>query len=109
VAVEPSEAAVMSGEEFGYHKIQGIGPGFIPTLVDLNAIDEVVKVTSDDAMDMSRRLIREEGLMVGISSGANVIAAMKIGKKLGHGKTVVTILADRAERYISMDLLDSGE
>jgi cysteine synthase A len=109
VAVEPSEAAVMSGGEFGYHKIQGIGPGFIPEIIDLDSIDEVITVDSDEAMDMARRLIREEGLMVGISSGANVIASLQIAGKLGHGKTVATVLADRAERYISMDLLDSGE
>jgi cysteine synthase A len=109
VAVEPAEAAVMSGEKNGYHKIQGIGPGFVPSLIDLDSIDEVVKVASDDAIDMARRLIREEGLMVGISSGANIIAALKIAEKLKGSKTVVTILADRAERYISMGLLGSGD
>lgn len=109
VAVEPYEAAVMSGGSSGYHQIQGIGPGFIPDLIDLDAIDEVFKVTSDDAIDMTRRLIREEGLMVGISSGANVIAALEVAKKLKNAKTVVTILADRAERYISMDLFGSDD
>jgi cysteine synthase A len=109
IAVEPAEAAVMSGGEFGHHKIQGIGPGFIPEIIDLDSIDEVITVDSDEAMDMARRLIREEGLMVGISSGANIIASQNIAGKLGQGKTVVTVLADRAERYISMDLLDTGD
>ncbi len=104
VAVEPAESAVMSGGESGSHTIQGIGPGFIPSLVNMDLVDEVIKVRSNDALDMTRRLIREEGLMVGISSGANVFAALQLAQKLGKGKTIVTILPDRGERYLSMNL-----
>jgi cysteine synthase A len=105
IAVEPAESAVMSGGEASNHIIQGIGPGFIPSLVKMDIIDEVIKVKCRDAVDMTRRLLKEEGLMVGISSGANVIAALEIAKKAGKGKTVVTILPDRGERYLSMNLL----
>jgi cysteine synthase A len=104
VAVEPAESAVMSGGRPASHIIQGIGPGFIPSLVNMALIDEVIKVKSTDAVDMTRRLIKEEGLMVGISSGANVFAALEIARKLEKGKTIVTILPDRGERYLSMDL-----
>ena len=95
----------MSGGEASNHIIQGIGPGFIPDLINMDFIDEVIKVKSDDAIEMTKRLIQEEGLMVGISSGANVIAALEIARKSGGGKTIVTILPDRGERYLSMNLL----
>jgi len=104
VAVEPAESAVMSGGKSGSHIIQGIGPGFIPSLMNMDLVDEVIRVKSSDASDMTRRLIREEGLMVGISSGANVFAALEVAQKLGKGKTIVTILPDRGERYLSMNL-----
>jgi cysteine synthase A len=104
VAVEPAESAVMSGGNPSSHLIQGIGPGFIPSLVNMALIDEVIKVKSNDAVDMTRRLIKEEGLMVGISSGANVLAALEIAQRSGRDKTIVTILPDRGERYLSMDL-----
>ena len=104
VAVEPAESAVMIGEEPGSHIIQGIGPGFIPSLVNMDLIDEVIKVKSDDAIEMTRRLFKEEGLMVGISSGANVLAALEVAQKSGRGKTIITILPDRGERYLSMNL-----
>jgi cysteine synthase A len=104
VAVEPAESALMSGGKPASHLIQGIGPGFIPSLVDMSLVDEVIKVKSSDAVDMTRRLIKEEGLMVGISSGANVLAAVEVARRLGKGKTIVTILPDRGERYLSMDL-----
>ena len=104
VAVEPAESAVMSGENPGSHIIQGIGPGFIPSLVDMTLVDEVIKVKSNDALDMTVRLIKEEGLMVGISSGANVLASLEIARRSGEGKTIVTILPDRGERYLSMNL-----
>lgn len=104
VAVEPAESAVMIGEEPGSHIIQGIGPGFIPSLVNMDLIDEVIEVKSDDAVAMARRLFKEEGLMVGISSGANVLAALEVAQKSGKGKTIVTILPDRGERYLSMNL-----
>jgi cysteine synthase A len=104
VAVEPAESAVMSGGKPASHLIQGIGPGFIPSLLNMDLVDEVIKVKSSDAVDMTRRLIKEEGLMVGISSGANVFAALEIAQRSGKGKIIVTILPDRGERYLSMDL-----
>lgn len=104
VAVEPAESAVMIGEEPGSHIIQGIGPGFIPSLVNMDLIDEVIKVKDDDAVEMTKKLIKEEGLMVGISSGANVLAALEVARKSDKGKTIVTILPDRGERYLSMNL-----
>jgi cysteine synthase A len=104
VAVEPAESAVMSGGKPASHIIQGIGPGFIPSLVDMDSIDEVIRVKSDDALDMTRRLIKEEGLMVGVSSGANVFAALEVARRSAKGKTIVTILPDRGERYLSMAL-----
>ncbi|MBC8276157.1 MAG: cysteine synthase A [Chloroflexi bacterium] len=104
VAVEPAESAVMSGGKSGSHIIQGIGPGFIPSLVNMSLVDEVIKVKSNDALDMTRRLIKEEGLMVGISSGANVLAALEVAQRSGKSKTIVTILPDRGERYLSTNL-----
>ena len=105
IAVEPAESAVMSGGEPHNHIIQGIGPGFIPELVDLNLIDEVVQVNSEDAVAMTRKLLREEGLLVGISSGANILTSLEIARKSGPGKTIVTLLPDRGERYLSMNVL----
>jgi len=104
VAVEPAESAVMSGGKPGSHIIQGIGSGFVPSLVNMDLVDEVIKVKSNDAVAMTRRLMKEEGLMVGISSGANILAALEVAQRLGKGKTIVTILPDRGERYLSMDL-----
>ncbi|MFX1495577.1 MAG: PLP-dependent cysteine synthase family protein, partial [Promethearchaeota archaeon] len=103
VAVEPAESAVLSGSEPSMHKIQGIGSGFIPKIVDLSKIDEVVTVRSDDAIEMTRKLARKDGLFVGISSGANVLASLKISEKLPN-RTVVTVLPDSADRYLSMEL-----
>ena len=105
VAVEPAESAVMSGGEPHNHIIQGIGPGFIPKLVNLDLIDEIIPIRDKDAVAMARKLIREEGLMVGISSGANVLASLEIARKSGQGKTIVTLLPDRGERYLSMNVL----
>ncbi len=105
VAVEPAESAVMSGGEPHNHIIQGIGPGFIPKLVDLDLIDEVMPIREKDAVAMARRLIREEGLMVGISSGANVLASLKIARRSGQSQTIVTLLPDRGERYLSLNVL----
>jgi cysteine synthase A len=104
VAVEPAESAVMSGGKPSSHLIQGIGPGFVPSLVNMDLIDEVIKVKGNDAVAITKRLMKEEGLMVGISSGANVLAALEVAQRLGKGKTIVTILPDRGERYLSMDL-----
>ena len=105
IAVEPAESAVMSGGKGGTHLIQGIGPGYIPSLVNMDAIDRVVTVTGQEAVDMTRRLLREEGLLVGISSGANVLVALNIAAESKDGQTIVTLLPDRGERYLSMGLL----
>jgi cysteine synthase A len=104
IAVEPAESAVVSGGKPASHLIQGIGPGFIPSLLNMDLVDEVIQIKGKDAVDMARRLAREEGLMVGISSGANVLASLEIARKLGKGKTIVTVLPDRGERYLSLDL-----
>jgi len=104
IAVEPAESAVVSGGKPGSHLIQGIGPGFIPSLLNMDLVDEVIQVKGSDAVDMTRRLIKEEGLMVGISSGANVLASLEIARRSEKGKTIVTVLPDRGERYLSMDL-----
>lgn len=104
VAVEPAESAILSGGKAGLHKIQGIGPGFIPKIVDMSKIDEVVKIKSDDAIEMTRKLARENGLFVGISSGANILASLEIAKKMLNENTV-TVLPDSADRYLSMELL----
>jgi len=104
VAVEPTESAVLSGGKAGLHKIQGIGPGFIPKIVDMSRIDEIVRVKSDDAIEMTRRLARENGLFVGFSSGANVLASLQIAEKMPN-ENIVTVLPDRADRYLSVGLL----
>jgi cysteine synthase A len=105
-AVEPVESPVMSGGKSGSHRIEGIGDGFVPDIVRRaeNLVDEVITIRDEDAIRMTHRLIVEEGLFVGISSGANVLAAIKLGKKLGKGKVVVTVLPDNAYRYFSTDL-----
>jgi len=105
-AVEPAESPVMSGGKSGSHRIEGIGDGFIPDIIARarDLVDEVITIKDEDAIRMTHRLIREEGLFVGISSGANVLAAMQLGKKLGKGRTIVTVLPDNAYRYFSTDL-----
>lgn len=103
-AVEPAESAVLSGKPTGSHKIEGIGIGFIPPLWEPNQVDEIVTVTTEEAKTMARRLAREEGLFGGISSGANVVAAIRIAEKLGPKATVATILVDSGSRYLSTDL-----
>jgi cysteine synthase A len=105
VAVEPTECCVLAGGQPGLHEIQGIGAGFIPDIVDTSLIDEVITVPSNDAIAMAKRLARELGLLVGISSGANVLASLQVAERLGPGKRIVTVLADRAERYGSLGLL----
>jgi cysteine synthase A len=102
VAVEPAESAVMSGEKAGGHGIQGIGDGFIPAIVDMSKIHQIVKVPTEEAIAMAKRLAREEGLLVGMSAGANVVAAIEIAEDLGPDKKIVTILPDRGERYLSV-------
>jgi len=106
VAVEPAESPVLSGGEKGKHEIQGIGAGFKPDVLDMSVVDEVFRVNSGDASDMTRRLAREEGLLVGISSGAATVAALEIARRLGVGKTVVTVLPDTGERYLSTGLFN---
>jgi cysteine synthase A len=105
VAVEPANAAALLGHEPGLHKIQGIGDGFVPPVLDTGVIDEVITVTDDDAIGTTRRLARLEGALCGTSSGANVWAALKVADELGPGRNVVTILPDRAERYFSTALI----
>ena len=101
VAVEPDESAVMSGGEPGPHGIQGLADGFIPALVNLDEIDQVVRISTRDAVEAAQRIGIEEGLLVGISSGANVLAATRVAAELGPGHNVVTVLCDRGERYLS--------
>ena len=103
IAVEPTDSAVLSGESGGAHKIQGIGAGFIPKILNTDVYDEIIKVTNEEAFEMSKHLARHEGLLVGISAGANVHAAQQIANK-HPGKTVVTILCDTGERYLSTEL-----
>ncbi|MCM8767986.1 MAG: cysteine synthase A [Candidatus Omnitrophica bacterium] len=103
VAVEPFNSAVLSGNLPGPHKIQGIGAGFVPEILNLQIIDEIITVKDDEAFQMSKRLAREEGLFVGISSGAACFAALKIAKILGKGKRVVVIFPDTGERYFSIE------
>ncbi len=100
-AVEPASSAVLSGDEPGFHKIQGIGAGFVPEILDTSIYDDVIRVTDDDATDYTRRLAREEGLLLGISSGANMWAAVQVARELGEGNTVVTVFCDTGERYLT--------
>jgi cysteine synthase A len=102
VAVEPDESAVMSGDERGRHGIQGLADGFIPHIMQLGEIDQVIRIKTPDAIERALKMGREEGLLVGISSGANVIAATQLAKEMGPGNTIVTVLPDRGERYLSM-------
>jgi cysteine synthase A len=102
VAVEPDESAVMSGEQRGRHGIQGLADGFIPHIVNLDEIDQVIRIKTPDAIQRALAMSREEGLLVGISSGANVIAATELAREMGPGNTIVTVLPDRGERYLSM-------
>lgn len=103
VAVEPAGSPVLSGGKPGPHKIQGIGAGFIPKILNRAVIDRIETVTDDDAFRMAKRLAGEEALLVGISAGANVVAALRVAQQLGPGKTVVTILPDRGDRYFSIE------
>lgn len=109
IAVEPAGSPVLAGGQAGPHKIQGIGAGFVPDIVDRALIDEIVHVRDEDAMEMARRLAREEGLLVGISAGANVLAAMRVGARPEFsGKRIVTTLCDTGERYLSTPLFRDG-
>jgi len=103
-AVEPENAAILSGGTVGTHLQMGIGDGIIPAILDRKVIDRVVTVSDPEAISMARRLAREEGIMCGISSGTNVVAALRMAAELGEGRTIVTVLPDTAERYISTKL-----
>jgi cysteine synthase A len=102
IAVEPVESPVISGGTHSPHKIQGIGAGFVPKNLSVDLLDAIELVSTDEAFAVRKRLIEEEGILAGISSGASVCAALRVAKKLGPGKTVVTIIHDTGERYLSM-------
>lgn len=105
-AVEPEHAAILSGGSIGTHLQMGIGDGLIPKNLNRNIYEDICVVTDEEALDISRRLAREEGLLCGISSGSNVAAAIRLAKKLGKGKRVVTVLPDTGERYFSTVLFE---
>ena len=106
IAVEPTTSAVLSGEKPGAHKIQGIGTGFIPENYDPKLIDEIIKISMEDAFASAKFFGQSEGILIGISSGANLYAALEVAKILGKGKKVVTVAPDGGEKYISMGLFD---
>jgi len=107
-AVEPAASPVLSGGKPGPHKIQGIGAGFVPDVLNRKVIDEVIQVTNDDAINTARRLAREEGILAGISAGAATWAALQVAARLGAGKQVVCILPDTGERYLSTELFSAS-
>ncbi|MCD6653651.1 MAG: cysteine synthase A [Sulfurovum sp.] len=108
VAVEPKASSVLSGKPAGPHKIQGIGAGFIPEILNTDIYDEIITVSNEDAFAMSKKMAQEEGLLIGISAGANLVAAnLLAGRPQNKGKTIVTILCDTAERYLSTELFDA--
>ena len=104
VAVEPKDSPVLSGGKPGPHKIQGIGAGFVPAIYKSENVDEIIQVSNEDAILTSRRLAKEEGILAGISAGANVFAALSIARRAGKGKLVVVIIPDLGDRYLSTDL-----
>lgn len=108
VAVEPAESPVLSGGEPGPHKIEGIGPGFVPPMWRSELANEVVQVSTDEAKEMTRRLAREEALFAGTSSGANLVAALQVAERLGPGRTVATLICDSGLKYLSTDLYSTG-
>jgi cysteine synthase len=104
VAVEPGESSVLLGGQAGPHKIEGVGIGYTPPLWEPALVDEILPVDTDVAKEMTRRLAREEGLFAGTSSGANVVAAIRVAERLGAGATVVTLMADSGLKYLSTDV-----
>lgn len=109
IAVEPDASPVLSGGEPGFHKIQGIGAGFVPDILDRSLIDEIERVMDDEAAAMTRRLANEEGMLLGISSGANCAAALRVAKRLGPGKKVLTVFCDTGERYLTTEVFRAHE
>ncbi|HEV2706802.1 MAG TPA: cysteine synthase family protein [Pyrinomonadaceae bacterium] len=107
VAVEPAESSVLLGGQAGPHKIEGVGIGYTPPLWDASLVDEILPVKTDDAKEMARRLAREEGLFAGTSSGANVLAAIQVAKRLGTQAKVVTLMADSGLKYLNTDVYRS--
>lgn len=107
VAVEPDESAVLIGGQPGPHKIEGVGIGYTPPLWDASLVDDIIAVKTDDAKEMARRIAREEGLFAGTSSGANVIAAIRVAERLGPEATVVTLMADSGLKYLNTDVYRS--
>lgn len=103
-AVEPSKSPVLSGGKAGPHGIQGIGAGFIPEIIDLNVIDHIIQIDDEDAFETCRLVAKKEGILFGISTGANIYAAIEVAKKLGPGKKVLTVSPDGGEKYLSTDL-----
>ncbi len=110
VAVEPADSAVLSGGKAGPHAIQGIGAGFVPSVLNVDIIDEIITVSGKEAIDTAKQLAKKEGILAGISSGANMIAAMKLSERPENaGKTIVTFACDRAGRYVSTDLFEHDD
>lgn len=105
-AVEPADSPILSGGEPGPHKIQGIGAGFIPEVLNTGIYDEVIRVTNSEAFEAAQKIAKVEGLLVGISAGANFFGALQLARKLGKGKNVVTIMCDTGERYLSTGIFD---
>lgn len=106
IGVEPKKSPVLSGGTPGSHKIQGIGAGFIPKIYNASVVDKIITIDDEEAFQGARKVAKEDGILIGISSGANIYAALKLAKELGPGKKILTIAADGGEKYISMGLYD---